>query len=78
LITAQESSLIPAFSVDAVDATAAGDAFSGGLAYALAIGRDLRNAVKFANAVAALSVTIMGAQPSMPTRDELEQFLSKH
>jgi len=78
LITAQESFLIPAFSVDAVDATAAGDAFNGGLAYALAIGRDLRNAVKFANAVAALAVTRMGAQPSMPTRDELEQFLSKH
>lgn len=76
LITFDENSLIPAAVVDAVDATAAGDAFTGGLAYALANGRELRSAVKFANAVAALAVTKMGAQPSMPTRDELEQFLA--
>ena len=75
LVTKNESSLIPAFMVDAVDATAAGDAFNGGLAYALAVGRKLRDAIKFANAVAALAVTQMGAQPSMPSRDELEQFL---
>ncbi len=76
LITKNEHSLIPAFVVDAVDATAAGDAFNGGLAYALANGRESMDAVKFANAVAALAVTRMGAQPSMPTRDELEQFLA--
>jgi ribokinase len=75
LIAREESSLIPGFIVDAVDATAAGDAFTGGLAYALASGRDLKGAVKFANAVAALAVTRMGAQPSMPTREELERFL---
>jgi ribokinase len=76
LITADESSLIPAFEVEAVDATAAGDAFTGGLAYALASGKDLREAVEFANAVAALAVTKMGAQPSMPTKEELERFLA--
>jgi len=76
LITDEQSSLIPAFAVDAVDATAAGDAFTGGLAYALASGRELRNGVEFANAAAALAVTKMGAQPSMPTRDELERFLA--
>ncbi len=76
LITSGESSLIPAFVVDAVDATAAGDAFNGGLAYALAGGSDLKDAIKFANAVAALAVTKMGAQPSMPTKDELERFLT--
>ncbi len=76
LVTAEESSLIPAFEVNAVDATAAGDAFTGGLAYAIANGEDIKDAVKFANAVAALAVTKMGAQPSMPTRDELEGFLA--
>jgi len=75
LVTTQESSLIPAFEVNAVDATAAGDAFTGGLAFALASGRELKEAVKFANAVAALAVTRMGAQPSMPTGDELQDFL---
>jgi len=76
LITAEESCLIPTFPGDAVDATAAGDAFTGGLAYTLAGGSNLKDAVKFANAVATLAVTKMGAQPSMPTRDELEQFLA--
>ena len=73
LVTTEESSLVPAFDVNAVDATAAGDAFTGGLAFALASGRKLKEAAKFANAVAALAVTRMGAQPSMPTRKELEQ-----
>jgi len=75
LITTEGSSLVPVFAVHPVDATAAGDAFTGGLAYAIASGRDLRDAVEFANAAAALAVTKMGAQPSMPTRDELERFL---
>lgn len=77
LVTVEESSLIPAVAVDAVDATAAGDAFTGGLAYALASGMDLRDAVRFANSAAGLAVTKMGAQPSMPTSDELERFLGK-
>jgi ribokinase len=76
LITAEESLLVPAFQVNAVDATAAGDAFTGGLAYARASGRDLEAAVKFANAVAALAVTKMGAQPSMPAREDVERFLA--
>ena len=74
LVTAEESSLVPAFKVDAVDATAAGDAFTAGLAYGLASQKQLREAVEFANAVAALAVTRMGAQPSMPTRNELDRF----
>ena len=74
LVTAAESSLVPGFEVDAVDATAAGDAFTGGLAYALASGSELKESVEFANAVAALAVTRMGAQPSMPTREELETW----
>jgi ribokinase len=75
LITAEESLLVPAFQVNSVDATAAGDAFTGGLAYARASGKDLEAAVKFANAVAALAVTQMGAQPSMPVREDVERLL---
>ncbi len=57
--------------VKAVDTTAAGDAFAGALAVALAEGKDLPAAVRFANAAGALSVTRMGAQPSLPTRDDV-------
>jgi len=62
--------------VRAVDATAAGDAFNGALAVALAEGQPLPRAVRFATATAALSVTRSGAQPSLPRRDEIEQLLS--
>jgi ribokinase len=57
--------------VRAVDTTAAGDAFSGALAVALAEGSDLQKAARFANVAAARSVTRRGAQPSMPRRDEV-------
>ncbi len=66
---------IPGFRVDAVDATAAGDAFNGGLAVALARGEPLKEAVRYAHAVAAISVTRLGAQPSLPTAAEVESFL---
>lgn len=66
--------LMPAVPVNAVDSTAAGDAFAGALAVALAEGNALDAAVRFANATAALSVTRMGAQPSMPRRDEVNAF----
>ncbi|MEM7795556.1 MAG: ribokinase [Cyanobacteria bacterium P01_C01_bin.118] len=66
---------VPAFPVDVVDTVAAGDAFNGGLAVALAEEKSLREAVVWACAVAALSVMKAGAQPSMPTRDQVETFL---
>jgi len=66
----------PAPRVDVVDTTAAGDAWNGAFAVALAEGRVPRDAGPFANAAAALSVTRAGAQPSMPTRVEVEQFLA--
>jgi ribokinase len=72
--SAVEDSL-PAFNVKAVDSTAAGDAFNGGLAVALLRGQGLLAAARFASAVAALSVTRMGAQPSMPTAREVGRFL---
>jgi len=68
--------LVAAHSVDAVDATAAGDCFTGALAVALAEGRPLLEAVRFASAAAAVSVTRLGAQPSLPTRAEVEAFLA--
>jgi ribokinase len=69
--------LVPSFQVRAVDTTAAGDVFNGSLAVGLAEGKPLAQAVRFANAAAALSVTKLGAQPSAPTRAEIETFLSE-
>jgi ribokinase len=76
VVTADSKELVGGFSVKAVDATAAGDVFNGTLAVAMAEGKPLKEAVKFANAAAALSVTKLGAQPSAPTREEIEKFLS--
>lgn len=68
---------IPAFSVEAVDTTGAGDTFCGTLAVALVEGKPLLEAVQFANAAAALCVTKLGAQPSIPTRKKIESFLQQ-
>jgi len=68
--------LIPAFKVDPVDSTAAGDVFNGALAVALAEKASLPDALRFAQAAAAISVTRPGAQPSAPTRAEIDAFLA--
>ncbi|MFD4953559.1 ribokinase [Streptomyces sp. NPDC058451] len=68
---------IPAFTVGPVDTTAAGDCFCGALAVALAEGRTLEQAARWACAAAALSTTRPGAQPSLPHRDEVEAFLKR-
>ncbi|MDW7761209.1 MAG: ribokinase [Acidobacteriota bacterium] len=68
----------PAFPVQAVDTTAAGDVFNGALAVALVEGKTLHEAVRFASAAAALSVTRPGAQPSIPGRAEINDFLAGH
>ncbi|MBN2264644.1 MAG: ribokinase [Candidatus Aminicenantes bacterium] len=67
--------LVPAFKIEPVDTTAAGDVFNGALAVALAEGRPLEEALRFAQAAAAISVTRPGAQPSAPARAEIEAFL---
>lgn len=67
---------VPAFSVKAVDTVAAGDAFNGGLAVALNENKPLKEAAVWASATAALSVTQAGAQPSLPTRSQVENFLA--
>ena len=69
-----ESGSVPAFRVEAVDTTAAGDVFNGALCVALAEGRTLVEAVRFATRASAISVTRMGAQSSIPTRSELDSF----
>jgi ribokinase len=68
--------LVPGFEVKAVDTTAAGDVHCGALAVALVEGRALLEAVGFANAAAALSVTKLGAQPSAPARAEIDALLA--
>jgi ribokinase len=69
---------VSAFPVKAVDTTAAGDTFCGALGVALLEGRPLPEAVRFATAAAALSVTRFGAQPSIPTRTETDHFIHLH
>jgi len=64
----------PSVNVKAIDTTAAGDAFIAGMIWSLSEGNDLRTSVQTANEVAGYSVTILGAQPSLPTREQLEQF----
>ena len=78
LTTHNTSELIPAFEVDTVDTTAAGDVFNGALATAISEGMSLKEAIRFANAAAAISVTRLGAQPSAPKREEIEHFLINH
>ncbi len=74
----REVGCVPAYSVTPVDTTAAGDVFCGALAVALAtdLSTNLHDAVEFATAAASLSVTRMGAQPSIPKRDEILAFLT--
>ena len=75
LASAEESVHVPGYEVEVVDTTAAGDAFVGGLAVALAQGQNPVEAVRYGNAAGALAVTRLGAQPSLPTRQEVEEFM---
>jgi ribokinase len=67
---------VDTYKVNVVDTTAAGDAFIGGFASALLRGLEIEDAVKYANACGALATTKFGAQPSLPTREETEKFMS--
>lgn len=75
IVTRQDVIFVPAFQVEVVDTTGAGDAFNGALAVALAEGRALKDAVTFANAAAALQVTKVGTAPAMPHRCDVETLL---
>ena len=67
----------PAYKVNVVDTTGAGDAFRAGLAVKIAEGSSLDEAVRFANACGALACTVMGAEPSMPIRCDVERLLTQ-
>jgi ribokinase len=77
LVSHAERVLLPGFSVVAEDTTAAGDAFSGGLAVALAEGEDLAGAVRRACAGGALAATTAGARPSLPDRASIDRLLAE-
>lgn len=66
---------IPAYPIQAVDTTAAGDCFVGALAVGISEGKSIAASAEFASAAAAISVTRNGAQPSLPHREEVEQFI---
>lgn len=72
-----ESKMVPGFLVEATDTTAAGDVFNGQLAVALAEGLTLEDAIRQAHAAAALSVQKLGAQSSIPRREETDYFLEE-
>ena len=74
--TKEEVRVIPGYKVKAVDTTAAGDSFNGALAVALTEGKSLDDAVRFANAMGALTVQRRGAIPSLHTRSEVEKFIT--
>ncbi len=76
LVTEDEEHVIPAFQVEAVDTTGAGDAFTAALTLALARGMELAAAVRYANAAGALATTRFGALEAMPTAAELGAFYS--
>jgi ribokinase len=75
ILDADHRELVDGFQVEALDTTGAGDVFNGALAVALADRRPLADAARFACAAAALSVTKLGAQPSAPTREEIDELL---
>lgn len=75
LVNAETARLFPSRKVKPVDTTAAGDAFNGAFALALSRGEQVLQAIQFASQVAAFTVTRMGAQSSMPTREEFSAWL---
>lgn len=69
--------MVPAFKVKAIDTTAAGDAFTGGFAFAFANKKDFYECITFGMATAALTVTKRGAQASLPNKSQIAKFLSR-
>lgn len=72
-----EGRRVPGFKVKAIDTIAAGDTFNGALVTALLEGKAINDAIRFAHAAAAIAVTRKGAQPSVPWRKEIDEFLSQ-
>jgi len=78
LISGDREIHIPAFKVKPVDTTGAGDAFNAALAVAIAEGKSLEEAVRWANAAAAIKITRVGAQAGLPYRKDLKEFLNEN
>jgi ribokinase len=78
VVTPSGDELIESYKVNAIDTTGAGDAYNGGLATALAEGKDIFEAARFASAVGALSVTKIGTALAMPYREEIDEFIEKN
>jgi ribokinase len=68
--------IVSGLKVEAIDTTAAGDTFNGGLVTGLLEGKTMKESIMFAHAAAAISVTRFGAQTSIPTRQEVNAFLA--
>ena len=78
LVTPESTDKVPAFEVDAVDTTAAGDTFIGYFLSAYSAGTDVTQALKRGCAASAIAVTRQGAAQSIPTQEEVDRFLAKH
>ena len=76
-LNGKETRFIECFKVDAVDSTAAGDTFGAVLAIRLCKGDEIEDAIHFAHAAAGICVSRMGAQTSIPTEEEVRQFLEE-
>jgi len=77
-LTKREQKMVEAYPVKPVDTTAAGDVFCGVLASQIVQNKKMMEAIKYANAAAALSTTRLGAQPSAPNQQEIKAFLDQH
>jgi ribokinase len=75
LVTPRGAKHFPAYKVNAVDPTAAGDAFTAAFTVEYAAGAKIEDAIRFANGAGALAATKVGAQSSLPTRQEVEDFV---
>ncbi len=75
-VSSNQVAYVEPYKINVIDTTAAGDAFIGGFASALLRGVENMEAVKYANACGALAATKFGAQPSLPTKEKLEKFIS--
>lgn len=69
--------LLPSFKVDAVDSTGAGDTFTAAMGLSLCEGMEIREAIRFANAAGAICVSRKGGQPSIPSMEEVRDWLKK-
>ena len=78
IATADGAKIVSGYRVKAIDTVAAGDSFNGAFAVAISEGKDLESAVKFANAMGALTVQKEGAIPSLHTRAQVEEFIAKN